>query len=141
MCIFRENRNAHCTSLIGSGVVVCFSHQSPSSLVALWSDSALLVGQLFRGGLQEADKRDSPAGGTERERGCWDCLLHNCSQFAGVLHRNTRTSRTFTSLGGGWNVGRVSKWSAVETCTFVLLCGVIVVAAVAAGGCSTGDRC
>lgn len=86
----------------------------------------------------EGGQRDSPAGGTERERGCWDCLLDNCSQFAGVLQRNTRT---FTSLGGGWNVGRVSKWSAVETCTFVLLCGVIVVAAVAAGGCSTGDRC
>lgn len=49
--------------------VVCFSHQSPSSLVALWSDSALLVVQLFRGGLQEVDQRDSPAGGTERERG------------------------------------------------------------------------
>lgn len=58
---------AQVQSVQASSVVVCFSHQSPSSLVALWSDSALLVVQLFRGGLQEADKRDSPAGGTERE--------------------------------------------------------------------------
>lgn len=51
------------------------------------------------------------------------CLLDNCSQFAGALHRYTHGLEKF-AVG---TLTLVGSPSGVETCTFVLLCGVIVV--------------
>lgn len=71
--------------------------------------------------------RDSPAGGGGRREGAGIVCL-SLGQLQSVCWCSSSIyRRTWAIRGWNVNVGRVSKWSGVETCTFVLLCGVIVV--------------
>lgn len=114
------NRNANCTSSIGSGVPRrrrrCLLQ--PKSIVV---SRCTVVrhcpaggGSIVQRGLQEAEIALQGEEGGERVLGLSVCLLDNCSQFTGALHRCTHGLEKF-AVGTLTSVGSPSgvEWRLV----------------------------